>query len=81
VPDELLHHWSWLDHDEAPPVPDPGPGVAAVVAGILADEISAWWRTGEAGPVGYQTEVATEPLRLTRHPVLPLPELAAVGPA
>lgn len=78
VPDELTHHWAWLDDPvSAPPLPDPGPGVAAVVAGLLADEIATWWRTCVAGPVGYQTEVATDPLRVTRHPVLALPALAS----
>lgn len=81
VADELVHHWAWLDSGTGtPPVPDPGPGIAAVVAGLLADEIATWWRTGVAGPVGYQTEVSTNPLRVTRHPVLTLPTLAAATP-
>ena len=78
VPDELLAHWRHLDDpgSPCPPVTWPGPGAVAVAAGLIAEEVHRWWRTGEVEPVAHEHEVGGEPLIVRRHPVLPIPRTA-----
>ncbi|WP_045877304.1 hypothetical protein [Pseudofrankia sp. DC12] len=80
TPDELLAHWSWLDrpNEEQPAVPWPGRGVVAVAAGLLLGEVERWWATDRLPEVDIQWEVGPDGAA-TRHPVLPLPVLAAPG--
>ncbi|MFC4068955.1 hypothetical protein [Actinoplanes subglobosus] len=74
VPQELLGYWSYLDRGEdLPPVPRPGPGVAAIVAGVLVADVEAFLRDGRPAASGRQLEIDPADLSVTAHPVLPLP--------
>ncbi|WP_432841999.1 hypothetical protein [Dactylosporangium sp. CA-092794] len=77
VPGELLAHWAYLDSAAAaPPVPWPNAGAAAIVAGLIVNDVLAWRDTGTAAAHGCQIGVDPGTGELTRHPVLPLPAMA-----
>ncbi|MET7400300.1 hypothetical protein ABZS66_43120 [Dactylosporangium sp. NPDC005572] len=81
VPDELRAHWAYLDSTTvAPPVPWPSPGAAALLAGLIVNDILAWRDTGAAAAAGVQIGFDPATGELTRHPVLPLPALAEPDP-
>lgn len=74
VPDELLGLWAHLaGPTAAPPPPVPAP-TAAVAAGLVAADVLAHVRGAPIPSAGYQLVLA-EDLTITRHPVLPLPDL------
>ncbi|RZQ64719.1 hypothetical protein [Amycolatopsis suaedae] len=77
VADELLAQWAYLDSGPTPPVrwPRGGLPVALLIEDVLAH------LAGEPVPShGHQLVADPATARVTRHPVLPLPDLAA-GPA
>lgn len=77
APDELLAHWAYLDSDAVqPPVPWPGAGAVAVVAGLLVADVLAWLDGDQVPSQDHQVEIDPASLVLDRHPVLPLPALA-----
>ncbi|MEU3844134.1 hypothetical protein AB0E88_29435 [Streptomyces sp. NPDC028635] len=76
LPDELAAHWSYLDGDALPPVPWPGPGVTAVLAGLLVGDLLH--RRDKGVPAARDTQLVVDPATLAtdRHRVLPLPVTA-----
>ncbi len=80
IPDELIAHWAYLDSDTVKPVVRCTPAAVSVLAGLLAADLLAL-AAGTAIPSqGYQLVVDLATFSITRHPVLPLPDLA-VNPA
>jgi hypothetical protein len=78
VPDELVGYWAYLDRgDRLPPVPWPGTGVVAMIAGALAADVEAYLAAGRPAAYGRQLEIDPATLAVTAHPVLPLPFAAA----
>ncbi|WP_432971065.1 hypothetical protein [Dactylosporangium sp. CA-233914] len=78
VPAELRAHWAYLDSTAvAPPVPWPSAGAAAIVAGLIVNDVLAWRDTGTAAAHGLQIGLDPATGELTRHPVLALPAIAA----
>ena len=77
-PDELLAHWSYLDSEMAKPSPPWTAGAAAVAAGLIALDLAAL-RVGAPAPSeGFQLVFDPGTAAISRHPVLPLPQLAGV---
>lgn len=77
VPEELLAYWAYLDTGvELPPVPWPGSGAAAVIAGLIGADVEAFLASGNPAAPGRQLEVDPETLAVVSHPVLPLPRTA-----
>ncbi|WP_436535815.1 hypothetical protein [Actinoplanes sp. HUAS TT8] len=74
VPDELIAYWKYLDRGvDLPPVPGPGPGASAIIAGVLAADVEAFLTSGAPAAAGQQLEIDPATLAVTPHPVLPLP--------
>lgn len=72
-PDGLEAYWRYAEKGPTPPVPWPGAGAIAMLAGALAADIAAWAR-GEVPPsLGYQLAFDAARLEWRRHPVLPVP--------
>jgi hypothetical protein len=74
LPAELEAYWAYLDGGHGvPPVPWPGAGAVAAMAGALVEDALAWLAGRPAPSEGYQ--VAFDPARWHwhRHPVLPVP--------
>lgn len=72
-PDGLEAYWRYAEAGPTPPVPWPGAGAIAVLAGVLAADVAAWAR-GEAPPsLGFQLAFDPAGLEWRRHPVLPVP--------
>jgi hypothetical protein len=81
LPDELAAHWAYLDGDVLPPVPWPGPGVTAVLAGLLVGDLLHQRDTGVPAARDVQLVVDPATLATDRHQVLPLPVTAHAGAA
>lgn len=77
TPAELEAYWTHLDDlDARAEVGWPDPGVCAVAAALLVDDVRHWWDTRQAPTVTREHVVgrdASGALRWSRHPVLPLP--------
>jgi hypothetical protein len=75
VADELLALWNHLDGDEVAPVRWPRAG-GHLLAGLLAEDVLAWLAGDPVPTLGHQLFVEPGAAEVTRHPVLPLPDLA-----
>ncbi len=76
LPDELRAHWAYLDSDAPRPVARFPRTAVAVLAGLLAADLLAL-AAGDAVPSeGHQLVVDPRAASISRHPVLPLPDLA-----
>jgi bacteriocin biosynthesis cyclodehydratase domain-containing protein len=82
VPEELLAYWGYLDSTiAAPPVPWPSAGAAAVVAGLIVNDILTWRDTATIAAQGFQLSVDPATAEVAQHPVLPLPRVAEREPS
>lgn len=75
TPDELAALWRHLESGEPVPRVDWPMPLTAVVAGLLAADITAYAAGIEPPSLGHQLVLTTTTFTLTRHPVLPLPDL------
>lgn len=75
VADQLLDHWRYLDDPRSivPPVRWPNPGGIALVAGVIAAEVSAFLATGDTAISSVQLEIDPKSAQIIHHPVLPIP--------
>lgn len=80
-PEELLAYWRYLDAGVGvPPVPWPGPGTVAALAGALASDVLAVLRGEAPAGAGFQVGFEPETWTWTRHPVLPVPRVLEEAP-
>ncbi|MFD9334991.1 hypothetical protein ACFWBF_11385 [Streptomyces sp. NPDC060028] len=87
LPDELAAHWAYLDHghaadatgDALPPVPWPGPAAAAVLAGLLVEDLLRLRTTGTPAARNVQLVVDASTATVSQHLVLPLPVTAGAA--
>lgn len=88
LPDELATHWAYLDQGRAdettnanalPPVPWPGPPTAAVLAGLLVEDLLRLRATGAPAARNMQLVVDPSTAAVSQHLVLPLPVTAAAA--
>lgn len=78
LPDELRGLWAYLDAGgPLPPVPWPGPGGVAVLAGMLAADVLAYLSGRPAPGAGHEIELDPATLGITRRAVLPVPRRRA----
>lgn len=71
---ELRAFWAYLDGpDPKPPVPWPSPAGAAVVGGLVANDVVAFLRNEPVPSDSHQLVVDLANATIERHPVLPLP--------
>ncbi|MFD4791149.1 hypothetical protein ACFWN1_29710 [Streptomyces sp. NPDC058459] len=76
LPAELAAHWAYLDGDTLPPVPWPGTGATAVLAGLLVEDVLRLHETGTPAGHDVQLVVDAATAAVERHRVLPLPVTA-----
>ncbi|MFE2248739.1 hypothetical protein [Streptomyces lavendulae] len=88
LPDELAAHWAYLDQGHAagvtgalPPVPWPGAAAAAVLAGLLIEDLLRLRTTGVPAARNVQLVVDPSTATVSRHLVLPLPVTAGAPEA
>ncbi|MBV8542210.1 MAG: hypothetical protein JO063_11720 [Pseudonocardiales bacterium] len=78
APDELRALWRYLDQDHGlPAVAWPANSGSAVVAGLLVSDLLMALGGGRAPTLGWQLEVDLATATVTRHPVLPIPNVSA----
>ncbi|SBW22571.1 TOMM precursor leader peptide-binding protein [Protofrankia symbiont of Coriaria ruscifolia] len=80
LPDELIAHWAYLDSDAVKPAVRFTPAAVSVLAGLLAADLLALAAGTGVPSEGHQLVIDLATLSITRHRVLPLPELA-INPA
>jgi hypothetical protein len=74
--DELLAFWSYLDAGtDLPPVPWPGAGGIAIIAGLLATDVLAHLAGQTLPSEGFQVAFDPATASIQYHPVLLLPEI------
>ncbi|WP_462203149.1 TOMM precursor leader peptide-binding protein [Frankia sp. CcWB3] len=76
LPDELIAHWAYLDSDTVKPPAPFTPAATAVLAGLLAADLRALAAGSAVPSEGHQLVVDLTTASISRHPVLPLPNLA-----
>lgn len=72
-PDGLEAYWRYAEKGPTPPVPWPGAGAIAMLAGAMAADIAAWARGEDPPSLGFQLAFDAARLDWRRHPVLPVP--------
>lgn len=81
APEALRAYWAYLEAGgPVPPVVWPGPGVVAVIAGLLVTDVLAMLAGRPVPGADYQVEVHAETLATCRHPVLALPAQCRLDP-
>ncbi|MFJ6079838.1 hypothetical protein ACIQI8_00445 [Streptomyces sp. NPDC092369] len=81
LPDELAAYWAHLAEDDQPPVPWPGAATAAVLAGLLVEDVLRWHESGAPAGRDVQLVVDASTATVDRHRVLPLPVTMPAGAA
>jgi hypothetical protein len=81
APDELRALWRYLAQGHGlPAVAWPADSGSAVVAGFLVSDLLMALGSGHVPTLGWQLEIDLATATITRHPVLPIPNVSAARP-